>query len=77
MKAFLLTIIVVWTTGGGERMAGSQEIQTHFPTAAECMAELEKTKKELPESFQSQGATNVEVFGRCEMWGKPGSPIIK
>jgi len=70
MKVFLLSIIVVWTFNG-ERHAGSQEFSTQFPTVEECTKELETLQKGLPENFKKQGALDVEVFGKCEMWGKP------
>ena len=69
MKVFILTIIVVWVLAG-EKHAGTQNMPNQFPTMEACNAELENLKKTLPERFQQQGATDVEVYGDCQMWGK-------
>lgn len=70
MKVFLLTIIVVWTMNH-QRTAGTQEIPTQFPTQEACMAEFANLQKNLPERLAQQGATDVEIFGHCQLWGKP------
>jgi hypothetical protein len=72
VKTFILSIIVVWTMGG-ERHASFKNLDTldEIKTIQECQTVFNEVQNNLLKQLDAAGASNVEVFGSCQMQAAP------